>query len=791
MRSFKHLNAGSVEEAVVLLQQYGDKARIIAGGTDLLGEMKDDILPEYPGVLINIKNIPGLDYIREQDGGLHIGALTRLEDIAANENIQDNFPLLAEAAHRTASPHIREMGTVAGNICQNNRCWYYWVADNRFDCLRKGGKACYALIGDGRYHSILGSSRILRTPCSTACPANVEIPEYMEMVRAGDLSGAALRLMLANPLPAITGRVCPHFCEGECNRGDYDQPVSVRGAERFLGDHALDNLARTYAPPSSSTSKKIVVIGSGPAGLSAAYYLRLAGHEVTIYEKQARAGGLLTYGIPSFRLPKNVVEKQVAALEHSGIKIVTGAAVDRPALADLSTSCDALLIACGAWKERPAGIQGEELLVSGAEFLRQSNLGTGKAPGKKVGVIGGGNVAIDVARSLLRLGSEPVIVYRRTRGEMPALQDEIEKAEEEKIKIEFLTLPLAASKKNGGIALECTRMELGSPDESGRPRPVPVKGSEFIIELDAVIKAIGEETDTSLLPPNLREENGRLKIKEGDFALGGNLFAAGDFVSGPSTVVAAIASGRAASAAISSYLETKASPAEATSSNRSSMGDKFNSAYLKKTSRVESPEMAAEERIKDLNTEDTGGLDIDMVEIEANRCFNCGCVAVNPSDMAPALIVLNARVKTNKRVIEAEKFFTAGINRTTVLDNDEIVLEIEIPAPPAGTRTRYIKFALRKSIDFPVVNCAAALTLQDGVVQSARVCLNSVYNLPVRVTAAEEYIQSKAVNEVNAENAAAAGLKEAFPVINNSYKIQIARTLVKRAILGCVVRGPI
>jgi NADPH-dependent glutamate synthase beta subunit-like oxidoreductase len=782
MRRFKYINASSVEEAASALKEYGKKAKIIAGGTDLLGEMKDDILPEYPEVLVNIKNVSNLDYIKEQNGKLRIGALTRLEDIATAGLVKEKYPLLAEAARRTASPHIREMGTIAGNICQNNRCWYYWVPDNRFYCLRKGGKACYAIIGDGRYHSIFGATRVNRTPCSTACPGHIEIPSYLSEIREGKKDRAAEILMECNPLPAITGRVCPHFCQTECNRGDYDETVSIRGVERFLGDYVLENRDNYYSSPKSEIKKKVAIIGSGPAGLSAAYYLRRSGYEVTIFERMKEAGGLLTYGIPPYRLPRDVVKKQVEALESMGIKFTLETEIRREKLDDLMSSFDAVFLACGAWKERLAGIPGETLLLSASEFLRNANTGVTSLPGKRVAVIGGGNVAIDAARSLLRLGSEPVVIYRRTEAEMPALRDEVEKAREEGIKIEFLTLPVEAEKKDGKIALKCSRMELGPLDESGRPRPVPVKGSEFITEYDAVMKAIGEEADTSILPQEFLDKAGHLKIDETTYSLGGNVFAGGDFVSGPATVIAAIAAGKAVSSSINSYL---GGAKEHPEGKYSDAAEKFNPDYLKKTSRAAPPELSAAERIKNLHSEDVGGLEMSAIEEEANRCLNCGCIAVNSSDLAPALIALDAKIITSQRTIEAEKFFTAGIDQTTVLAGNEIVLRIEIPRPAEATRHKFIKFALRKSIDFPVVNCAAAITIEDGLVKSARVCVNSVYNLPYRAAQAEEYITGRPINESNAEAAAEATFRDAFPVLNNRYKIQIARTLVKRAILAC------
>ena len=442
MKTFRHVSAESIEEATSILRASGGKARIIAGGTDLLGEMRDGILPEYPEVLVNIKNIPGLDYVREQDGRLLVGALTRLEDLATDETVQNDYPALAEAAQKTASPHIREMGTVAGNICQNNRCWYYWVPDNLFHCLRKGGKACYALTGDARYHSIFGAARVGATACPPRCPTDIDIPSCLAEIRAGDPTAAAGIVLKANPIPAITGRVCPHPCEDECARGEFDESVSIREVERFVGDHVLENLDEFYEAPRRKTAKRVAVVGSGPAGLSAAYYLRQAGHEVTVYDRMPEAGGLLAYGIPPYRLPRDVLRRQIEGFEKTGIEFTLGTAVDTDSFEELMQSFDAVFVAAGAWQETEAGIMGEQCLQSGVEFLRGSKLE--EMAGKTVGVIGGGNTAIDVARSLLRLGAHPVIFYRRTKDEMPALMEEVEKAEQEGVRFEFLTQPVGA-----------------------------------------------------------------------------------------------------------------------------------------------------------------------------------------------------------------------------------------------------------------------------------------------------------------------------------------------------------
>jgi NADPH-dependent glutamate synthase beta subunit-like oxidoreductase/CO/xanthine dehydrogenase FAD-binding subunit len=780
MKKFKHLNADTLDRAVSVLRNYGGKAKVIAGGTDLLGEMQDAILPDYPEVVINLKSIPGMEYIKEENGQLHIGALTKLEDIATNNVIKEKYPVLMEASCKTASPHIREMGTISGNICQSNRCWYYWVEDNRFNCLRKGGTTCYAVNGDARYHSIFGSTRVYRNPCSAACPDNIDIPDYMDRIREGDVTGAARIILEANPLAAITGRVCPHLCEYECNRVGYDESVSIKSVERYVGDYILDNPDVISKPARTVADKKVAIVGSGPAGLSAAFYLNRLGYSVTVFEKMTKAGGLLRYGIPAYRLPKDVVDRQIKLLESAGIRFSTGAKVK---ISELSRDYDAVFLACGAWKERDSGITGDELFISGMEYLRKINSGERKVPGKKVAVIGGGNAAIDVARTLLRLGAEPVILYRRGREEMPALKEEVEHAEGEGIKMQFLTVPVEASRQTGGIVLKCIKNKLGELDESGRLRPEPIPGSEYTIIFDAVVAALGEEPDTSIVPKSCVDAKGHLKTSE-EFHLGDNIFAGGDFVSGPSTVVQATASGRKAAGNINIFLGGKKKR------DRKNTGwkapDRFNSAMLGKTKRTCAPELTVKQRITDLNAEDTGGMSLTNVEQEANRCFNCGCVATNPSDLAPALIALNAEIKTTRRVIPAEKFFTVEGDKTTVLAGDEIVKEVVVPAVAADTRCKFIKFALRKSIDFPLVNCAASIVSNGSVVKSARICLNSVYTQPYRVTKAEDFLKGKSIDVSTAEKAADLITGDAVSLLNNRYKIQIARTLVKRVILACV-----
>ena len=518
-----------------------------AGGTDLLGILKDMTTPDYPETIINIKGISGLDYIREDEDGLKIGALTKLTTIVESPAVKENYGVLSEAAKSVATPQIRNMCTIGGNLAQEVRCWYYRYPDQiggTIMCLRKGGAVCNAVIGDNRYHSIFGAAGLTSYPCASACPAGIAIPSYLERVKRGELREAAGIFLDFNPMPAVTGRVCPTFCEPECKRGGHDESVAIRCVERSLGDYMLEHSAAIYTAPAAESGKKIAIIGSGPAGLTAAYYLRRAGHSVTVYEKLPEAGGMLSYSIPGYRLPKDVVKKQVKALEGMGTVFKVGVSAGKDIkVEELQSRFDAVLIAAGAWKERALGLDGTSPVLSGLQFLKGINEGDRSMPGKKVAVIGGGNVAIDVARTLARLGAKPVVLYRRTRKEMPAFEDEMEKALEEGVLFRFLTLPTRAERSGKKIRLTCVKMKLGARDNSGRRSPMPQEGSDFVAVYDAVIRATGEVPDRALLPSGSKKKAaGSLS---GHFA-GQNIYVAGDFMSGSSTVIEAVASGREA-----------------------------------------------------------------------------------------------------------------------------------------------------------------------------------------------------------------------------------------------------
>ncbi len=783
---FSHINAVSVAEAVAALRRHGAKAAVLAGGTDLVGTLRFEVLPEYPEVLINLKSIPGLDYLKEEDGVLKIGALTRLEDIANSPLTKSRFPALSEAARRTASPHVRVMGTIGGNICQLIRCWYFRKEDNRFDCLRKGGKMCHAGLGDNRYHSIFGAVRVGVPPCSTGCLGRVDIPSYLSEIRAGRLAEAARILLDRNPLPAVTGRVCPHYCEQECNRGEFDEALSVRSIERFMGDYVLANAGKFYRAARRLSDKIVAIVGSGPAGLSAAYFLRTLGSQVTVFEEAEEPGGILTYGIPPYRLQKDVVRNQIQALEGMGVQFKPGSRIGRDLkLEDLRRDFGAVFLATGAWQQPSLNIEGGELLTSGLDFLNRVNRGLRKIPSRKVLVIGGGRVAIDVAITARRMGVEDVtIACLESEKEMPALPQEVGQAIKEGAHLMNSWGPSRVIKRDGKLAglelVRCTRVY----DSSGNFSPTFDNATKEVVLADEIILAIGQKPDLSFLGETVNLRRGMLEVDPDTQATSlSGVFAGGDAATSsvPASVIAAVAAGRRAALAINRYMGGRA-----TLNTRAQLEHlvRADSEHLEKIARVKTPELPAAER--SLEAEDILGLAPKAVESEANRCFNCGCDGVNPSDMAAALVALDARIVTSRRTLSPEEFWTAEQGqKSTALAADEIVTEIQIPVPAPGVKSSFIKFALRKSIDFPIVNCAAAIESQDGLVKSARICLNAVYSNPYRAVKAEEAMVGQPINEETAEAAGAAAVSAAIPLPYNKFKVQIAKTLVKRAILAC------
>jgi len=405
-----------------------------------------------------------------------------------------------------------------------------------------------------------------RAPCVQTCPAGTNVQGYVTLTRQGRYQEAVDLIRQKIPLPGTLGRVCPAPCEKACRRTEVDTPLAIRELKRFAADQV--DLQELPVPEIENRPEKVAVIGSGPAGLTVAYYLRLKGYPVTLFEMFDKLGGMLRVGIPDYRLPADILDNEIDYLIRHGIETRTGVRFGKDfTLADLrAEGFSAIFLGIGAhdsiWMRIP-GEEEAENVIDAVGFLRDVNLGRGKSPGKRVIVIGGGNVAIDAARVAKRLGAEQVtVVYRRSEREMPAYTEEIEGAHEEGIEFSYLTAPVSIQSQAGRVTgFECLRTELGPPDASGRRRPVPVKGSEFVINCDAVIPAIGQSIDTTWSPgePDLAlTRRSTFKVNHQTLQTSvPDVFAAGDAVTGPATVIEAVAAGHKAVAAMHRYLNGK------------------------------------------------------------------------------------------------------------------------------------------------------------------------------------------------------------------------------------------
>ncbi|MDO4313667.1 MAG: FAD binding domain-containing protein, partial [Eubacteriales bacterium] len=441
MKKFDYERAQSFQEAGELLTCNAESCPI-AGGTDLIGTLKTEILCKNPKTLIDLKTIPGSRGIKISDKAIEIGALTTLTEIEESEEIKAKAPMIAEAAHSIATPLVRNMGTIGGNLCQDVRCWFYRFpheGGGRMVCRRKDGDTCYALQGDNRNHSIFGGVRMGTTPCRHACPAGTNIPEYMEQIRLGNFAGAAQILMKVNPMPAVTSRVCAHFCQDECSHGcgSAGESVSIRNVERYVGDYILEHADEFYQAPASPTGKRVAVVGSGPSGLSAAFFLRKAGNEVVVYDSKEEPGGMLMYAIPAYRLPKDIVRSLILAYKGMGIEFICNTKIGEDLKpAKLEEQYDSVYYATGTWKRPVLGLAGEELTVFGLDFLVEVEKWMDGKVGQEVLVTGGGNVAMDVAITAKRLGAKKVVMAcLESEPEMPASKAEIARAREEGIEI--------------------------------------------------------------------------------------------------------------------------------------------------------------------------------------------------------------------------------------------------------------------------------------------------------------------------------------------------------------------
>jgi NADPH-dependent glutamate synthase beta subunit-like oxidoreductase/coenzyme F420-reducing hydrogenase delta subunit/NAD-dependent dihydropyrimidine dehydrogenase PreA subunit len=479
-------------------------------------------------------------------------------------------------------------------------------------------------------------TRIERSPCTMACPAGVNVKGYIGLISAGRFREALELIKRDNPLPGICGRVCHHPCEKVCKRSEIDEPVAICWLKRFVADYELEQPKKKTEPLPRTRKEKVAIVGSGPAGLTAANDLVRMGYGVTIFEALPVPGGMLTVGIPSFRLPRNIIETEIQAIVDLGVEIKTNTKIGRDVgLEELfKQGYNAAFLAVGAHVGRRLGIPGEEGdegYVDCVEFMRRINFGDHSLPGRHVVVIGGGHSAMDCARTALRLGAEEVqIVYRRSRKEMPADILDVNETESEGVKLTLLVSPSKILRQNGKVVgIELIRNRLGEPDASGRRRPVPIEGSEFVINADLVISAISEEPDLSVTAGDFDFNISRWNtFVVDDNTLATNVpgvFAGGDAVTGPKTVIEAIAHGHKAARAIHRYLcgKESISPSngQARSLSRAEAEIKF--PEVEKRIRHPMPRLLLEDRRHNFNEVELGFTEEMAVE-EAKRCLKCG-----------------------------------------------------------------------------------------------------------------------------------------------------------------------
>ena len=466
-------------------------------------------------------------------------------------------------------------------------------------------------------------------PCVSHCPNEADIRGWLTTIAQAEAYGRsndeALELAWQqitdrNPFPAVCGRVCPHPCEADCNRKNKDGSVAINAMERFIGDFGVSKGLKLTKLSEEKHSEKIAVIGSGPAGLSCAYQLSRRGYPVTVFEAFSRPGGMLRYGIPKYRLPRETLDAEIQRILDLGVELKCNFVVGKDATLDqLRQEYKAIFVGIGAHKGYNLGVPGEDAsnVFTGTEFLNRANNGEPVEIGEKVVVIGGGDTAIDAARVSKRLGADVTILYRRTRDEMPAIAPEIDGALEEGIKIEFLSNPTEVIRKNGtAVGLKCIRMELGEPDSSGRPRPVPKEGSDFEIEATAVIAAISQEPDFEPIP-ELREGKDWIKADEWGATKSPGIYAGGDDLS-LALVATAVFQGRMAAQAIEAHLrgESLKKPAALPKT------DKVLIDWYQESARHERQHIPVEQR--DMDTEIECGLTNEEALDEAKRCMSCG-----------------------------------------------------------------------------------------------------------------------------------------------------------------------
>jgi NADPH-dependent glutamate synthase beta subunit-like oxidoreductase/NAD-dependent dihydropyrimidine dehydrogenase PreA subunit len=505
------------------------------------------------------------------------------------------------------------------------------------------------IVETGKWGFEKPETAFMTAPCQEACPAGNAIPQFLYLAGEGRSKEALEAILKENPFPGVCGRVCFHPCENNCHRGQYDEVVSISAMERYIFD-VTSNHHPDIHPISNADSKQVAVVGSGPAGLSAAYFLRLLGYRVTLFEARKALGGVMRWGIPEYRLPKSILKKEIERILQLSIAVKTGVRVGKEIPFEELDRFDAVFLSPGAGLSLSLGIEGEDLkkVWRGGGFLDRINSGDKPRMGKEIIVIGGGNTAMDVARSALRLGSRVIVAYRRTRAEMPAIQDEIHEAEEEGVRFEFLLQSVKINVlKNRRIRVKFQRMRLRGRDQSNRPQANPIKGEYLTLEADGFIKAVGEGVDLSWIPENI-SKNGLIDVNSSLTTSNPKIFAGGDAIDQPRTIVTAIASGKKVALSIDLYLRgctyddvfskirvgnkgtlsMEAYLSGRDGGNWSEPKDvisypQLNTLYFEHSKRITMHKLDRNKALKSFS-EVNLGLTSDKARLSVSRCFSCG-----------------------------------------------------------------------------------------------------------------------------------------------------------------------
>jgi len=539
----------------------------------------------------------------------------------------------AMAAGKASGDSLAEIEDIARGVAANAKCGFGRTAALTpvLDAVRYFKDDFIALAAGKRKLADIKYSSAVTAPCMEACPATLDIPGYIELIRNNKFLESLNLIRERCILPGVIGRACTHPCEEACVRNDIDKTVAIRLLKRAAADAVLAKGEGALAFPAKEKQEKVAVVGAGPAGLAAAYHLRRMGYKVTVFEALPKAGGMAAVGIPDYRLPKDILNGEIGLIENMGVEIKLNSRISKLDWEDLKArGYRALFLAVGAHVGSRIGCGGEDSghadFIQGAVFLRNFALGKKISAREKVVIIGGGNVALDCARSCVRLGFKEVeILYRRSRAEMPASKEEIKEAEEEGVKFTYLRAPKNVLFKGGKVAeIECIKMKLGAPDESGRKRPIAIPGSEYSIKTDMVIAATGQTPDIDFLKNYWFELTGwgTIQVDPAGFATNvPGVFAGGDCVSGPATLIEALDAGNKAARSIDAFIRGK-SIRKDTAFEGIEAAKQRDPGFIAKTDAEKVNFLPVGDRIRNFS-EVESGFTAKQAMKEAQRCLRC------------------------------------------------------------------------------------------------------------------------------------------------------------------------